>query len=286
MEARRRIHCLGERGRAELDPYAFFHLSAEPTQLAREGDRAVDMPDPISRYTSPSADPTIDPYSDDVGKMSRADAPNSSLPQPAVTSSPTETPAPSSPAVPKLVSSISPPPSVLPPAASTAHNNAERTSERLGADLYADAGTTKAGGAVYAGVALVKGHDPKSGANLEILSASAQIGAQSELQVGLQRISASRGALTGGVETFTARANAGIYNDDGSTGLNVGFGATAIGFEGTVGSTNSLTYGVAASAGAAGSVGVRDIDHDGKTELCGRVSWGPVTLGACVENPL
>jgi hypothetical protein len=117
------------------------------------------------------------------------------------------------------------------------------------------------------------------------LSASVQIGAQSEVQVGLQRVAGSRGALTGSVETFTARANVGVYNDDGSKGLNVGACATAIGFEGTIGGDYSLTYGIAASAGAAGSVGVRDLDRDGKTELCARLSLGPVTLGLCMEDP-
>jgi hypothetical protein len=85
---------------------------------------------------------------------------------------------------------------------------------------------------------------------------------------------------------FTARANIGIHNDDGSTGFNLGVGATAVGFEGTVGGTSALTYGVAASVGAAVSVGVRDIDRDGSGELCARVSIGPVTVGACLENPL
>jgi hypothetical protein len=218
--------------------------------------------------------------------VSRADVPNSSQPQPDVAGSPVETPAPRSPAVPKLVSSVPAPPSVLPPAASTANNNAQRTSERLGVAPYADTGLTRSGGAAYAGVALIKGRDPKSGVDIEALSASAQIGTQSEVQVGLQRIAGSRGALAGSVETISARFNVGIHNDDGSTGLNLGASATAIGFEGTVGHANSLTYGVAASAGAAGSVGIRDIDHDGKTELCARVSLGPVTAGICVENPL
>lgn len=243
------------------------------------------MPEPISCSPSSPTNPNLDPYSDDVGKMSRADAPNSSQAQPQPASSPPETPATSSPAVPKLVSSVSPPLSVLPPAASTANNNAQRTSERLGLAPFAAAGATGSGDAVFAGVAVIKGHD-KAGVDIEVLSASAQIGKQTEAQLGFQRISGSRGALSGSVETFTARANVGIYNDDGSKGLNFGVGATAVGLEGTFGTATSVTYGVAGGVGVAGSIGVRDIDHDGKTELCARASWGPVTAGICVENPL
>jgi hypothetical protein len=243
------------------------------------------MPEPISRSVSPSVNTGVDPYSDDVGQMSRAESPNSSQAEPQIASSAAEPPAPSSPAVPKLVSSVPPPPSVLPPTGSTANSNAQRTSQRVGVAPYADAGVTTAENSAYAGVAVVKGRDPKSGVDVEALSASVQIGAQSEVQVGLQRVAGSRGALTGSVETFTARANVGVYNDDGSKGLNVGACATAIGFEGTIGGDSSLTYGVAASAGAAGSVGVRDLDRDGKTELCARLSLGPVTLGLCMEDP-
>jgi hypothetical protein len=188
--------------------------------------------------------------------------------------------------VPQLVSSLPPPPSALPPTAPSSNNNAQRTSERLGVTPFVDAGLTRAGSSVYAGVALLKGRDPGSGIEAEVLSASAQIGAQNEVQFGLQRISGSRGALTGSVETFTARAQAGIYNDDGSKGLNLGAGAAAIGFEGTIGGANSATFGVAASVGAAVSFGVRDADHDGRTELCARVALGATTFGLCLENPL
>jgi hypothetical protein len=247
------------------------------------------MPDPISsnRYQQ-SANPDYDPYSDDVGLMSRADAPNSSQAQPI---SPQAEPSATRPsAVPRLVSSVPPPPSALPPslptpAAPAANNNAQRTDERLGVAPYLSAGKTAAGESVYAGAALVKGRDA-SGAVVEVLSASAQLGAQTELQVGLQRIAGTHGTLSGGVETFTLRANVGIHNDDGSVGLNIGAGATAVGFEATAGGANSATYGVGAGVGAGASVGVRDVDRDGKAELCARLSFGPVTVGACVENPL
>lgn len=250
------------------------------------------MPDPISSSSStPPTSSSYDPYADDVNMMSRADAPNSSQAgAPAPNSSQAEPPAARPPAVARLVSSVPTPPVALPPKApsapaSTANNNAQRTSERNGIAAYANAGKTAAGDSAYVSVALLKGRD-KSGAEVEVASASAQVGAQSEVQIGFQRLAGSRGPLSGSVETFTARANIGIHNDDGSTGLNVGAGATAVGFEGTVGRVNSVTYGVSGSVGAAGSAGVRDIDNDGKSELCARFSWGPVTVGACVENPL
>jgi len=208
-------------------------------------------------------------------------------PAPAISSS-AEPAEGSSPAVPKLVSSVPPLPSMLPPAASlpvsTANNNAERTSERIGIGPYAAAGTA-GGDSMYASVAALKGRDASSGAEVEVLSASIQLGAQNEGQLTFVRVAGGSGALRGSTEAFTARANIGIHNDDGSTGLNVGAGAAAVGFEATIGRESSLTTGLAASIGYGASVGVRDVDGDGKTELCARVSGGPITIGLCVESP-
>lgn len=249
------------------------------------------MPDPIRSSTStPSASPSYDPYSDDVGKVSRADSANSSSSSSSASSLQCQPPAPSAPAVGKLVRAVPAPLSILPPPvasphASTANNNAQRTSERNLAP-YADADVTASGDSLFSGVALLKGRLPKSNGDVEVASLSGQIGAQTEVQLGLQRVAGTHGALSGGVEIFTARANIGIHNDDGSTGLNVGAGVTAIGFEGSVGGATRLTYGVAAGMGAAVSVGVRDVDDDGHGELCARVSVGPVTVGGCLENPL
>jgi hypothetical protein len=249
------------------------------------------MPDPISSTRSLQSDsPDYEAYSDDAGMMSRAGAPQSSETQPALSSSQAEPPPSTASAVPKLVSSVAPPPSALPPtsmtpAGSAANNNAQRTEQRPAVGAYLAAGTTAAGDAVYAGTALVKGRASSGGA-VEVLSASVQVGAQTEIQVGFQRVAGTLGALTGSVETFAVRANAGIHNDDGSVGLNLGAGATAIGFEGTVGHASSVTYGVGAGVGAGASLGARDVDRDGNTELCARLSLGPVTVGACLENPL
>jgi hypothetical protein len=259
-------------------------------QLARPVTEPVAMPDPISSSRFPQSEtPNYDVNSDDIGMMSRADAPNSSQGEPAPISSQAEPSATSASGVPMLVSSVPPPPSALPPTsptppASGANNNAQRTDERLGVAPYLSAGRTTAGDSLYAGAALLKGRD-RSGAAVEVLTASAQVGAQTEVQVGLQRVAGTRGALTGSVETFTLRANVGTHNDDGSVGLNIGASATAVGFEGTVGTASSVTYGVGAGVGAGASVGVRDVDRDGSTELCARLSLGPVTVGACLEDP-
>ncbi|HXK17705.1 MAG TPA: hypothetical protein VNG33_07875 [Polyangiaceae bacterium] len=241
------------------------------------------MPDPISSssaYQSSSAD--YDPTLDEAGKVCRSDA-QSGPPAQLVASTP--------PAVTLLVSSVSAPASALPPVSksptpSTANNNAQRTTELSGLGPYASAGPTGAGDAVYAGVALLKGRDAKSGLEVEVLSASAQRGFQEEFQAGLIRLGRSPGGGSVNLESFTVRANGGCHNDDGSTGLNVGALATALGAEVTVGGANSVTLGLAAGAGEAGSIGVRDVDHDGNREVCIKATFDVLTLGACVETPL
>lgn len=249
------------------------------------------MPEPVrSSSSTPSANPSYDAYSDDVGKVSRADAPNSSSAASSDGSLQCALPAPSAPAVEKLVGAVPAPLSILPapaatPLASTADNNAQRTTERLLAP-YADADVTGSRDSLFAGVALLKGSAAKSNGEVELASVSGQIGAQSEVQLGFQRVAGTHGALSGSVETFTARANIGIHNDDGSTGFNVGAGLTAVGFEGSFGGATRFTYGVSGGLGAGVSVGVRDVDDDGNGELCARVSVGSITAGACLENPL
>lgn len=222
------------------------------------------------------------PYSDDVGQVSRADAPSSSLAMPEAVVAP---------AVRSLVDAVPRSSSVLPSLLSAsaplpANNNAQRTAERVGVAPYAAAGTTTSGDTVFAGAALAKGRDAKTGAEAEVLSISAQVGAQSELQAGLVRVGGGSGLLAGSIESMTVRANVGIHNDDGSTGLNLGVGATALGAEATLGSATSASFGLAASVGAGASIGIRDLDKDGYEELCGRLSVGALTVGLCVESPL
>src|SRR5258706_10881165 len=143
------------------------------------------MPDAISPSScSPSSATGFDPSLDEASQACRGDPPNSSQP---------ETLASVQPAVAKLVSSVPKPAATLPaasktPAPSTANNNAQRTSELSGIELYAAVGKTAASDSLYAGAALLKGREPKSGLEVEVLSASAQLGLQNEAQAGFQRI--------------------------------------------------------------------------------------------------
>jgi hypothetical protein len=239
------------------------------------------MPEPISSSSPQSSSIGSDPTLDDAGQICRNDAPNSSQPEPTASTAP---------AVGKLVSSVPPPASVLPPAASAppsqAQNNAQRTSEHSGIAPYAAAGITGgAGDAVYAGVAALKGRDPKTGIEVEVFSASGQVGGQNEAQAGMARlgISGKRGGIT--AEFFSARANGGVHNDDGSTGVNCGALATIAGIEGTlISGASSFTLGFAAGVGDAISAGARDVDGDGTPEWCVKASLGVVTLGICTED--
>jgi hypothetical protein len=74
--------------------------------------------------------------------------------------------------------------------------------------------------------------------------------------------------------------------EDGSIGLNAGIGVTAVGIEGT-GTLGPLsaTIGASVSANLAGSVGIRDGDHDGKAEICARAELTVMTFGVCIERP-
>jgi len=170
--------------------------------------------------------------------------------------------------------------------APAATNNATRTSERKLEDVgYADAGYSFGGQAFYAGAAIVKGRDA-SGLELEAMSVSAQVGAQSEAQVGVVRagFAGSHGAIS--AEAATANAHVGIHNADGSTGLNAGAGAVAGAAEITVsGKANSVTVGVGEGIGAEGSIGVRDKDGNGQPEICFRIGAKLATVGACIELP-
>lgn len=165
-------------------------------------------------------------------------------------------------------------------------NNAERTRYRTSSEPYAGTGKHPSGDTVYAGAALIKNHDDKTGIDTEMFSASVQVGDQNEFQLGGLRLtkSGSRGEI--GVETLTARASGGIHNDDGSTGINLGDTATLLGAEGTLnlGHGNSVTLGVSCSLGSMRSVGIRDQDGDGRKELCVKGSHALLTRGFCIEE--
>lgn len=239
------------------------------------------MPEPISASSPPpnrsfAPDPTLD----EAGKICRAEIASSS----ALPLAPNEPP-PKPLGVAKLMSAAAPPRSVLPPP-SQAQNNAQRTSEMSSIVAeYSQAGLTGgARDAVYGGAAAIKGRDAASGLELEVFSVSAQAGGENEAQVGMARVglSGKNGNLTG--EVFTARANGGAHNDDGSIGFNAGAIATIVGAEGTLGTRDSLTLGASVGLGAAVSVGLRDLDDNGVPEMCVKVSVGLLTAGICWEQ--
>jgi hypothetical protein len=167
-------------------------------------------------------------------------------------------------------------------------NSAYRTTVRQDMTPYLAAGKTEDGDSVYAGAALVKAHLPGDH-DLELLSASGQVGIESELQAAV-----GRGTVTSGMflfdasvsaEALSARANIGIQNDDGSVGANVGANAEVVGAEVTPSRSGwSATFGLSISAGASGSIGFRDADGDGRGELCAKLSVPLFTAGLCAER--
>jgi hypothetical protein len=120
---------------------------------------------------------------------------------------------------------------------------------------------------------------------VEGLSASAQVGLQSEAQAGLVRAgSASASDGSWGAEGMTARASAGIHNPDGTHGVNAGATATVASIEGTtplLGDHVAFTGGVALGVGAAGSLGYREAD--GHHEVRARVELGPYIAGLALR---
>ncbi|MFC1705882.1 hypothetical protein ACFL59_03555 [Planctomycetota bacterium] len=179
----------------------------------------------------------------------------------------------------------------LPPDAaqsSEATDDAQQTSTRTSPAPHADAGVSDSGDSVYAEAAAISGRDSQSGIEVDAFGVRGEVGAQNEASVVMARVGASSDDGTDRIamDVFSGRANIGIHNADGSTGANAGAMATAVGVEGTVGhSGNSVTGGLSLSAGAEGSVGIRDQDGDGSKEVCARVSLMFFTVGGCVENP-
>jgi hypothetical protein len=125
---------------------------------------------------------------------------------------------------------------------------------------------------------------------LEVGAARVQFGTDADASIALARrntvLNAGGGySLTVVDELGSARANLGEHNDDGSLGGNLGSGATLAGTEATLDTPyGSLTYGESIGLSVGGSMGVRDADHDGKLEFCGKFSIPAFTVGACVEK--
>lgn len=153
----------------------------------------------------------------------------------------------------------------------------------------ADAGLTPDGDGVYAGVALLRGRDAKTGVGVEVMSVSGQVGAQTELSWTEARLTASTVVpvkVTGTVDIITAHAGAGTHNADGSRGLNVGITGIGVGAEGTAEVSGwSGTLGASLGLGAEASIGLRDTDGDGHAEVCARAVFAWWTVGGCAELP-
>jgi hypothetical protein len=157
---------------------------------------------------------------------------------------------------------------------------------------YDHSGPTAEGDSERSEAAFVKSSNPSgalSGSSIEVLGAVAQTGKQDnhELVVLRSTLSVSHAgfglAVTG--DGPSARASLGEHNDDGSLGGNLGLSSNALGFEATLSTPiGSLTYGDGLSLAASGSIGVRDVDHDGKPEFCAKFSIPAYTFGVCLEK--
>ena len=172
--------------------------------------------------------------------------------------------------------------------ATTAGDGHGESVDRL-ASPYADTGVTTSGDIAYAGAALLKGRDAKSGLGVEVIGISGQAGAQNEVSLVEARLSASTtlpAHLSGTIDVLTAHGGAGTYNTDGSRGLNVGMTAIGVGAEGTVEISGwSGTLGASLGVGAEASIGLRDADQDGRAEICARAVFAWWTVGGCAELP-
>lgn len=167
----------------------------------------------------------------------------------------------------------------------------QRTSARDEISPYSDYGVTSSGDAVFASGALLKGRDPKTGIEVDLLSASMQVGLETELQARLVSVGGSSddGTKSGGMDIVSARAAVGIHNPDGSTGLNVSLSGNIIGVQisGTHDGEGGA-LGVGAGVGAEGFVGFGDSDSDGRPEFSARFSGkvlGAFTIGRTWEFP-
>lgn len=250
------------------------------------------MPEPISSNTTPG--PTNDDWSNTDNQCSAApNAPNATEVAPACYAEldvAEQAPyAPPDPSVALLMAKC--PPARLAAflqqqaeqtSNGEANNNAQRTATSPLRVMNGEVGTTSAGDAVYAGAAAIKGH--VGDASVEMWSASAQVGAQNELQAGVGRVSQSVDGSTFEVRALELEAHAGVHNPDGSTGINIGAGVTLLAAEYTLSDgTNSVTAGLSQSFGAELSIGTKDANGDGNTEYCLRGAVGPVIVGGCAD---
>ena len=97
--------------------------------------------------------------------------------------------------------------------------------------------------------------------------------------------SAKTGPVSAKLETG-AKASVGTDNPDGSKGVHAGASAGAsaeVTLRSESGDT-SFTVGGSAGPGVGASFGVRDVNQDGKTEMCGSVTHGWLTVAGCAPT--
>jgi hypothetical protein len=172
----------------------------------------------------------------------------------------------------------------LPTFVSQANNHAERVMETPAEAFRSSAGVNAATTAAYAEFAALQGTARNAPLTVEVASVSGQAGRANEVSATLLHLGAGTASVQGTVDVFKAEAHGGVYNPDGSTGVNVGASVTVIGAEAQFSDgASSFNFGLSLGAGAEASVGARDADADGATEVCGRVALGPVAIGLCLE---
>ena len=191
----------------------------------------------------------------------------------------------------------------------TGPTHADRLRQYEGIAPRANVGVSAGGDVNRVHFAAASGHDKKTGMTVELGAVSAAYGDQNELAAVFEQVSVETDPLTDAerrkafvglagkatAEALSAKAHLGIHNADGSVGFNIGASAVLVNAEGTVDVSllggvfeGSFTAGVGLAKGGELSVGLRDQDNDGRTEVCGRIGIQPgvsVTLGACLELP-
>ena len=242
------------------------------------------MADPISSLSSNRPNNACI----DEGAASESAAPlQSAAPEPAQSSSESSTPGETPLGSQSLVQKFTPP-IALPTATASAGSSSSSSTQWL----MTSSGAVPGGGSYRVAASIMKDEVTSGlfqGSSAEIGSASVQFGKDNDARLvgARETLQLHRGgysfSITG--EALTARGNVGEHGDDGSLGGSLGAGAELIGAEATLNTPmGSITYGNSVSVSLSGSMGVRDADHDGKPEFCGKFSVPAYTVGACVEQ--
>ncbi|HEX2669800.1 MAG TPA: hypothetical protein VHM25_02955 [Polyangiaceae bacterium] len=243
------------------------------------------MPGPISSLCS--NDPSNACVEDDRTASTPAAPLQSVAPEPAQSSSETSTLAETPLASQSLVQKFTPPialPAVTPSAGTGLPSSTQW--------LATSSGAVPGGGSYRVAASVMKDEVTSGlfqGSSAEIGTASVEYGKDNDAQLvgARETLRLHRGGYSLSVtgEALTARGNLGEHGDDGSLGGALGAGAELVGAEATLDTPlGSITYGNSVSVSLSGSMGVRDADHDGKPEFCGKFSIPAYTVGACIEQ--